>query len=108
MALTELSSAYFLSCSTTSLGVMITPSKSTTAILSPKPLKLLFCCERTVKYTSAKMPTRKRKKAPPPSKIQRNTRERGCSVIEKVSLAEGSIQHSANPSSRRLSADSLG
>src|SRR3974390_2095996 len=91
----ELSSPYFLSCSTTSFGVIITPSRSTTAILSPNPLNVSFCWERTVKYTNAKMAIRKRKKAPPPSKTQRNTRERGCSVIGKASVAEGSDQHLA-------------
>src|SRR5271157_4525551 len=88
----EPSSAYFLSCSTTSFGVVITPSKSTTAILSPKPLNVSFCCDRTLKNTSAKIATRKRKKAPPPSNTQRNTRDRDCSVISKnVSLAEVAI-----------------
>src|ERR1022692_4076239 len=77
MALMELSSPNLRSCSTVSLGDMITPSRSTTSILSPNPLKESFCWVRTVKYTSAKTARRKRKKAPPPRSTQRNTRGRG-------------------------------
>src|SRR5208283_4973354 len=88
MALMELSSPYLRNCSTMSLGERITPSRSTTAILSPKPAKESFCWVRTVKYTSANTASRKRKNAPPPSNTQRNTRDRGCS-----DMREGLVYH---------------
>src|SRR4051812_38650435 len=90
MALMELSSPNFLSWLTTCVGSIITPSRSTTPILSPK-LPNDDDADRSpecrVRYTSVNTASTKRKKAPPPIKIQSQVRERFSSAILGLSLA---------------------
>src|ERR1043165_2255726 len=92
MALMESSSANFLSWPTTIVGSRMTPSKSTTPILSPKPPKPEEeDCDPacSVRYTRVNTASTKRKNAPPPIKIQTQVRERFSSAILGLSVAPG-------------------
>src|SRR5207247_4446226 len=88
IALMESSSPNFLSCWTTVLGSIMTPSRSTTPILSPKPPSAPRsppAC--SVRYTSVNTASTKRKNAPPPMMIQSQVRERLLSAIDGNSVA---------------------
>src|SRR5947208_14575811 len=88
IALMESSSPNFLSCWTTVFGSIMTPSRSTTPILSPKPPSAPRsppAC--SVRYTSVKTASTKRKNAPPPMMIQSQVRERLLSAIDGHSIA---------------------
>src|SRR5450759_3630670 len=64
MALTESSSANFLSCGTICLGEKITPSSSTTAILEPKPENDSSSRPPKLRYTSVNTANHEQRKQP--------------------------------------------
>src|ERR1700730_5997553 len=88
IALIESSSANLRRSSTTSLGSMMTPSRSTTPIFSPKACipawRPLACSAMKTRVNTA---STKRKKAPPPISTHNQTRERPFSAIQGCSLA---------------------
>src|SRR5271156_6469439 len=96
MALTESSSANFLSWGTICLGEKITPSRSTTAIFEPKPVNDSSSLPPKLRYTSVNTATTNSANSPPPTRTHIQIRERPSAIISAVYTGR------MNPAGRRF------
>src|ERR1039457_5690534 len=95
MALTESSSANFLSWGTICLGDKIMPSSSTTPILGPKPENDSSSLPPKLRYTSVNTATTNSANNPPPTNNHTQIRERPSAIIRRVYLSFRSEEHTS-------------